>query len=260
MEIIDTHCHLDIEAFDHDRDDVLQRCALAGVRRIIVPGIIARTWDTLLYTCMKTPGLYPCIGLHPVYLADHCLADLDKMASVIEEKNPLAVGEIGLDYYITSLDRIEQQNLFEQQLEIAQHYKLPVILHVRKSHDAILSTLRRIRVVGGICHAFNGSQQQASQYIELGFKLGFGGMITYQKSQKLRRLAKDLPLESLVLETDAPDMSGAMHHGERNSPEYLPEYLAELAILRGMSLEELALQTTRNAETVFDFSGSQWSA
>ena len=146
------------------------------------------------------------------------------------------------------------QTFFEAQLALAQSFSLPVLLHVRKSHDVILSTLRRIPVVGGICHAFNGSMEQAQQYLEMGFKLGFGGMLTYERSHKLQRLAKQLPIDAIVLETDAPDMTVASHHGGRNSPEYLSECLTALAQIRNEKVDYIAEQTTANAKAVLSFS------
>jgi TatD DNase family protein len=253
MRLIDTHCHIDVAAFDEDREAVLAHCRQQGISRIIVPGIHAAGWDHLDRVCQSYPGLYPAYGLHPVYLDEHKAADIDRLAIRLQERRPVAVGEIGLDYFLTELDRQRQQALFEAQLELALAAQLPVILHVRKSHDVVLSTLRRIPVRGGICHAFNGSLQQAQQFIDLGFKLGFGGMLTYERSHKLRRLAQQLPLESIVLETDAPDMTVQSHHGERNSPEYLPECLAALATARGEAEEVVAAQTTANAEALFSF-------
>ena len=162
----------------------------------------------------------------------------------------MAIGEIGLDFYVEGLDHERQQQLFESQLAVASAAGLPVILHVRKAHDQVLATLRRIPVRGGICHAFNGSLQQASHYSELGFRLGFGGMLTFERSTRLRALAKALPLDSIVLETDAPDMTVFQHHGERNSPEYLPYCLAALAEVRDEAPEELARVITANTREV----------
>lgn len=250
MDLIDTHCHLDDARFDADRPGVLARCSQAGVRRIVVPGVTASGWDTLLRLCRNEKDLYPALGLHPMYLQQHRAGDVQRLAEQIELQRPLAVGEIGLDYYIETPDRARQESLLREQLEIARDAKLPVLLHCRKAHDRILKALREVPVPGGIAHAFNGSLQQAHQYIDLGFKLGFGGMLTYERSSKLRKLAHELPLEAIVLETDAPDMTVASHHGERNSPEYLPECLAALAEVRDDDPGELARQTTRNAEAV----------
>jgi TatD DNase family protein len=163
----------------------------------------------------------------------------------------IAIGEIGLDHHVAGLDPERQTWLLERQLAIARAAGLPVLLHVRKAHDEMLALLRRQPVpAGGIAHAFNGSLQQARQYLELGFKLGFGGMLTFERSRKLRRLATELPLDALVLETDAPDMTVASHHGERNSPEYLPEVLETLARLRDLEPSEVAGRTTANASEV----------
>lgn len=247
MELIDTHCHLDVAEFDADRDAVLDACRASGVTRIVIPGVTAAGWGNLLALCADHRGLYPALGLHPVYLADHRDDDIEELADWVALHRPVAVGEIGLDYYIDDPDHARQQALFEAQLRVAADAGLPVILHVRKAHDAVLATLRRIRVEGGICHAYNGSLQQAGHYIDLGFKLSFGGMLTYERSSKLRALARALPQEAIVIETDAPDLTVASHRGERNSPAYLPECLAALAAVRGEDPVELAAITTRNA-------------
>jgi TatD DNase family protein len=190
------------------------------------------------------------LGLHPVYLDLHRDSDLRELERAIAEYRPLAVGEIGLDYYLPELDREGQQALFEAQLSIAKSADLPVLLHVRKSHEDVLAILKRIGVKGGIAHAFNGSIQQARQYLDLGFRLGFGGMLTFTRSSRLRRLAAELPGEAIVLETDAPDMTVAAHRGERNSPEYLPDILQALSEVRSESPDVLAALTTANARAV----------
>jgi TatD DNase family protein len=251
MEIIDTHCHLDVAAFNPDRAVVLERARAGGVAGIVVPGIEARGWDNLSAVCATAPDLFPAFGLHPVFAATHSTADLSLLEARLAAQRPVAVGEIGLDFYIKDADRTGQQALFDAQLAMARAAGLPVILHVRKAHDPVLSMLKRIRVTGGTAHAFNGSLQQARQYIELGFKLGFGGMLTYERSVKLRALAQALPLEAIVLETDAPDMVVAQHRGERNSPEYLPDCLAALAALRDEAPATIAARTTANAREVF---------
>lgn len=255
MELIDTHCHLDVAEFDADRDEVIAQCRAAGVTHIVVPAVDAAGWDGLLTLCHRHheedgPHLYPALGLHPVYSDRHRDADLTALARRLAEDHPLAVGEIGLDFYIDGADRARQQAQFEAQLALARDAGLPVLLHVRKAHDQVLACLRRARVPGGIAHAFNGSLQQAQQYLDLGFKLGFGGMLTYPRSRKLREMARTLPAEAIVLETDAPDMTVASHHGERNSPAYLPECLAALAELRDQTPARLAAQTTANARAV----------
>lgn len=250
MDIIDTHCHLDVDNFALDRSLILNAARLAGVAGIIVPGIYADSWQNLLQVCATATDLYPALGLHPLYLRKHDLQQLHWLWQLTVDKSLVAIGEIGLDYWDKNLDREAQQKFFEEQLVIAASAKLPVLLHVRKAHDQVLATLKRIRVVGGIAHAFNGSLVQAHNYLDLGFKLGFGGMLTFARSRKLHDLAKNLPADALVLETDAPDLTVASHQGERNSPAYLPECLLALAQTRNEDLSFVADYTTRNAREV----------
>lgn len=255
MELIDTHCHLDVEEFDADRDAVIERARRAGVRRMVVPAVDAAHWPGLLALCRRLDGLYPALGMHPIYLNRHRPEHLAALAEAVARERPLAVGEIGLDFFIDDPDRDAQRKLLAGQLDIAADAGLPVLLHVRKAHDDVLKLLRQHPVAGGIAHAFNGSEQQAHRYLDLGFRLGFGGMLTYERSRRIRALAASLPLEAIVLETDAPDMTVASHHGERNSPEYLPECLAALAEVRGDDPARLAEQTTANARDVLGLNG-----
>ena len=251
MHLIDTHCHLDVAEFDADRAAVLARSRAAGVTEQVIPAIHQPGWEALVALCRREVGLQPALGMHPIYLEVHRPEHLDELATRVAAERPLAIGEIGLDYFVDGLDREVQQALFEAQLRIAAKADLPVLLHVRKAHDQVLATLRRLRFAcGGIAHAFSGSAQQAQQYLDLGFKLGFGGTLTYDRALRIRALARELPLTAMVLETDAPDIPLASHRGERNSPEYLPEVLAALAALRGEPLEQVAAQTTANARAV----------
>ncbi|MGE5152675.1 MAG: TatD family hydrolase [Bdellovibrio bacteriovorus] len=260
MELIDTHCHLDVAEFDPDRDAVLARARAAGVVAVVIPAIHRAGWPWLLQYCASQPGLHPALGLHPVYLDAHGADDVRALESAIAERRPLAVGEIGLDYFVRDLDRKRQQDLFESQLAIARAADLPVLLHVRRAHEQALATLRRARVRGGIAHAFSGGIEEARRYLDLGFKLGFGGMLTFERSNRLRRLAAALPVESLVLETDAPDLTVAAHRGGRNSPEYLPDVLAALAEVRQADPAELAAITTTNARAVLGLPrGEAWT-
>lgn len=252
INLFDTHCHLDVEEFNADRDAVLARARTQGVSQMLVPAVNRQGWRFLMDYCRAHQGLYPALGLHPIYLDQHTDANIADLAEWIEKEKPAAVGEIGLDYFVATLDRNRQQQIFEAQLCVARDAGLPVVLHVRKSHDQVLQTLKRIKVCGGFSHAFNGSEQQAKQYTELGFKLGFGGMLTYERSSKLRKLAKNIPLENIVLETDAPDMTVSAHRGERNSPEYLPDCLQALAEVKEMDPQYVAEMTTRNALSVLN--------
>lgn len=252
MDLIDSHCHIDVADFDADREEVLSRCHQLGIQRLIVPGIDVAGWDKLLLLCDNQQGLYPALGLHPVYIEQHLPGDVDRLEAKLAITDVVAVGEIGLDFYLKELDRDKQQQLFEAQLAIAENLDLPVILHVRKAHEEILASLKKFKVKGGVSHAFNGSLPQAQRYIDMGFKLGFGGTMTYEGSRNIHELARQLPLEAIVLETDAPDMVVASHRGERNSPEYLIEALHALARLREEDVNVIAAQTTANTCAVFD--------
>ncbi len=251
MKLIDTHCHLDFEVFNADREQVLQEARDVGLIGIIVPGTHQQGWENLLSVCVAHDALYPAIGLHPMFLEQHQESDIEKLEHAINDSKPYAIGEIGLDARDSALDMDKQLFYFEQQILLAKKKELPVILHILKTHDQALKILRNNPVCGGTVHAFNGSLQQAEQYIELGFKLGFGGMLTYERSSKLRKLAAELPLESIVLETDAPDMTVLQHQYERNSPVYLPYCLQALAEVRNEAPDFIAAQTTENAISVF---------
>jgi len=257
MELIDTHCHLDLEKHFQQFDSALAAARAAGVGKIVLPGVTQAGWGRLMDLCKQEHGLYGAPGLHPLYLSHHLLPhhleELEKLVTGNNINGPVAIGEIGLDYYAESVDRTAQQQLFEQQLAIATTAGLPVLLHVRKAHDQVLATLRRKHFPhGGIVHAFNGSFQQACHYIKLGFCLGIGGTITYDRAKRIRKVALQLPRESLVLETDAPDIPLANHRGESNHPKYLPEVLEALAALREEPVEFTASYTSANAKRILD--------
>lgn len=247
MSLIDTHCHLDLADFDADRAQVLADARAAGVTSIVVPGIDAAGWEKLLQLCDGDRELYPALGLHPVFLERHHDSDVAALERRLDESQPVAVGEIGLDFYAKDADCERQLELCAAQLAVARDAGLPVLLHVRKAHDQMLQLLCDTRVIGGIAHAFSGSLQQARQYLELGFCLGFGGMLTFERSSRLRRLARELPLDAIVLETDAPDLTVASHQYQRNSPAYLPEVLSALSEVREEDPGMIAERTTANA-------------
>ena len=251
MTLIDSHCHLDFQAFDADRENVLSNCQLHGIEHIIIPGVTAETWQPLIALCENNNMLHFALGMHPIFLAQHKTEHLKNLDKLLEHDSVVAVGEIGLDFFIKEIDQKQQIEFFETQLILAKKHGLPVILHVRKAHDQTIALLKKHSINAGIVHAFNGSIQQAHHYIELGFKLGFGGMLTYERSRKLRQLVKDLPLESIVLETDSPDMTVEQHRGNRNSPEYLPLILDALASIRQQDKNQIAAVTTQNTKTIF---------
>jgi len=251
MKLIDTHCHLDDTIFDSDRDKILQHCSQLGINKIILPATKAKCWHKTIQISENYKETYLTLGLHPLFISEHINADLDRLKESIVAHKPVAVGEIGLDFFIKNTDKTRQTDFFVQQLDIAQEHKLPVVLHVRKAHDEILKLLKEFNISGGSCHAFNGTLDQAKRYIDLGFKLGFGGTMTYPNARKIHQLAKDIAIEHILLETDAPDMTGHAHKGERNSPEYLVDALNSLAEIKSMDVETIADQTTKNAEALF---------
>jgi TatD DNase family protein len=254
--LIDTHLHLDAAEFDPDRLTVLERARAAGVGHFVVPAVDRAGFNKVLALAEAGFGIFPALGIHPLYVDRAGDDDLVALDALLAQGRAVAVGEIGLDHYdcAPGFDAARQVSFFIAQLELARRYGLPVILHARRAQDAVLVALRRVGlkggVAGGIAHAFNGSAQQAAAFIALGFKLGFGGAMTYTGSRRIRRLAVELPLESIVLETDAPDMPPAWARGARNAPENLVRYAETLAALRGVPVEEIIRVTTANARGV----------
>ena len=247
---IDTHCHLDAAEFEADRDAAAEAARSAGVVTIVVPAVEAANFAAVRDCCRRYPGCRPAYGIHPMFTPQARDEDLQILRDWLEREQPVAVGEIGLDGFVAGLDPERQRHFFVEQLKLAREFDLPVLLHVRRAVDLVLRELRRYRVRGGIAHAFNGSRQQADAFIELGFKLGFGGAMTWTRATRLRELAAGLPLEAIVLETDAPDIPPSFIGGARNAPAYLPRIAETLAELRGETLAEIAEITTKNAENI----------
>ena len=248
--LIDTHLHLDAAEFDTDRAALLVQARAAGIGGVVVPAVDRAGFARVLALAETTSGVFPALGIHPLYVGHADEADLDALDVLLAQGQAVAVGEIGLDHHVPGFDAVRQEAFFTAQLRLARRHGLPVILHVRRAQDTVLAALRRTRVTGGIAHAFNGSFQQAAAFIELGFKLGFGGAMTFDGSQRIRRLATELPLDAIVLETDAPDIPPAWAHGGRNVPENLLRIARVLAELRGLSFEDIVRATTGNARAV----------
>ena len=256
MFLIDTHCHLDILEFRANFKHILNAARLAGVQYFVLPGVTRSGWAGIFDLCRQETGLFSAPGLHPMYLAHHTPDHLDELKKTIIEYMPVALGEIGLDYFVKDLNKEIQQELFESQLDIARDAHLPVLLHVRKAYDQVLATLRRKHFKnGGIVHAFSGSFQQAQQFIKLGFGIGVCGTITYDRATKIRRNCAELPQEWLVLETDAPDIIVSQRRNEENNlPEYLYYVLEALARIRDEPIAETAQYTTNNAKRILRLS------
>ena len=266
--LVDTHCHLDAAEFDGDRAEVAKAAAHAGVGLIVVPSVERANFGAVASVCRDYSACLAAYGIHPMYVDHAREADLDVLRETVLREHPLAVGEIGLDRFVEPRDDARQEFYFNAQLQIARDAGLPVLLHVRRAIDPVLKQLRRCRVSGGIAHAFNGSRQQAAEFIKLGFKLGFGGAMTFPRATSIRELATTLPLDAMVLETDAPDMApewlvpdlagGASDAAggrrravaPRNTPDQLPRIAHALAILRGIAVQAVAEATTANAAAV----------
>ncbi len=248
--MIDTHCHLDAAEFDADRDAVAAAALAADVKLMVVPAVERANFAAVAALCRELPGCVPAFGIHPLFVDRASESDLDALHQALRDNPAVAVGEIGLDFFVAERNETRQTAFFVAQLRIAREFGLPVLLHVRRAVDAVLRELRRSNVVGGIAHAFNGSRVQAEAFIELGFKLGFGGAMTHLRATRIRALAATLPLDSIVLETDAPDIPPAWLNGGRNAPGELPKIAATLAELRGITPAEVATATAANARAV----------
>lgn len=244
--LIDTHCHLDAPEFAADQAAVLARAAAAGVKTIVVPAVARSHFAAVESLCRESPLCRPAYGIHPLYEAEADATDFPTLRTYLS-KGAVAVGEIGLDYFVEPRNTERQRNLFIEQLKIAREFDLPVILHVRRAVDPVLKELRKYRVKGGIAHAFNGSYQQAKILIDMGFALGFGGAMTFERALHIRRLAEQLPLDCLVLETDAPDIAPAWRWKQRNEPGELPGIASVLAALRHQEVAEVVQATGNNA-------------
>ncbi|UQV48142.1 TatD family hydrolase [Janthinobacterium lividum] len=255
---IDTHCHLDAHEFGSESLQVAARAQQQGVGMIVIPAVERANFAIVRELAAAAPNACYALGIHPIYVPhateDDLIALREAVQAAMADPRFVAIGEIGLDFFIPMLCepamRVKQEHFLREQLKIARDFDLPVLTHVRRSQDIVLKHARQIRPNGGIAHAFNGSFQQAQGYVDLGFKLGFGGAMTFIRALQIRRMATELPLASIVLETDAPDISPAWIHPGRNSPEELPRIGAVLAELRGLELADVAAQTSANARAV----------
>jgi TatD DNase family protein len=264
MTWIDSHCHLDALEFAPDRDAVRQAARDVGVLTCVIPAVEAANFDAVRLLAHRHGDIY-ALGIHPMYTPQALESDLHLLSDALQQHQAdprlVAVGEIGLDGFVPGLDMARQQYFYKAQLKLARQFDLPVIVHVRRSADVLLQGLRQTPVKGGIAHAFNGSLQQAQQFIAMGFKLGFGGALTFERALQLRLLATQLPLDALVLETDAPDIpphwlyvtaeqrASGVPQG-RNTPDQIPRIAQVLADLRGISLEEVQQATSANVREV----------
>lgn len=251
LDLFDSHSHLDAPEFEHDRSAVVSRAQAQGVKQQLLPAVEFSSWPNLKDVCARYSGLYPAYGLHPMYLASHRPEHISALRTWIEQEKPNAVGECGLDFFVEGLDGELQRFYFIEQLKLAREFELPVVIHARRAVDEVIASIRKIGSLEGVIHSYSGSEEQARQLFNLGFSLGIGGPITYDRAQRLRRLVTSMPIEFLLLETDSPDQPNADYRGQRNEPARMIDVLSVVAKLRGQTEQEIAKATTVNAETLF---------
>ncbi|MGH8216013.1 MAG: TatD family hydrolase [Rhodanobacteraceae bacterium] len=248
--LFDSHVHLDAAEFELDRPQVLARARAAGVLECLVPAVTAAGWPKLHDLCTSDAALHPAYGLHPCFLSQHAEGDLDRLEGWLREHPAAAVGECGLDRSEADFER--QLRLLQGHFELARRFDLPLVLHARRAFTQVIEALRAFgQPLRGVVHSFSGSLEQARELARLGFSMGIGGPVTYDRARRLRRTVASLPIEWLLLETDAPDQPDAGHRGQRNEPAYLTEVLACVAALRHEDSDEIARATTNNARRLF---------
>ena len=255
LTLFDSHSHLDAPEFDADRASVIDRALQSGVARQLVPAVDQASWPKLRDVCAGQPGLYPAYGLHPMYLSQHRPEHLLQLREWIERERPRAIGECGLDFFVDGLDPQAQQHFFDGQLRLAREHTLPLIVHARRSVDAVIASIKRVGGLRGVVHSFSGSAEQARQLAQLGFMIGLGGPVTYERANRLRKLAASVPIETLLLETDAPDQPDTGIRGQRNEPARLLHVSQIIAELRNEDPAMVAAATTANAERLFGLPG-----
>jgi len=252
LPLIDSHCHLDAPEFDVDRDAVVARARAAGVTIQVIPAIRAADWPGLAELCAREHGLHAAYGLHPLLLAEHREAHLPLLREHLARSQAAAVGECGLDFFVEGLDPELQRLFFRGQLAIAHELGLPVIVHARRAVEEVVHTLRAFDGLLGVVHSYSGSEEQAQQLWKLGFMLGIGGPVSYSRAHRLRRVVSAMPLEFLLLESDAPDQPLAEQRGQRNEPACITGVLDAIAALRPESRDVIAAATTANAQRLFN--------
>lgn len=251
FDLFDSHSHLDAPEFEHDRSEVVSRAQAVGVKQQLLPAVEHAGWSHLKDVCNQYTGLYPAYGLHPMFLNSHRPEHIPALRLWIENEKPNAVGECGLDFFIEGLDAEQQRFYFIEQLKLAREFELPVVVHARRAVDEVIASIKKIGVSSGVIHSYSGSEEQARQLFNLGFSLGIGGPITYDRAQRLRRLVSTMPIEFLLLETDSPDQPNSDYRGKRNEPARIVDVARIVAQLRNMAEAELASVTTANAEALF---------
>lgn len=249
--LIDCHCHLDFDAFDEDRNEIVARAKNNGITDIIIPAVSSNSWSTIKSICSSTPHIHPCYGLHPYLAGQHTDDDISNLIQWINQNHCVAIGECGLDYRKDQAEKETQMKFFELQLDIAIDTNLPVVIHSVRATEDIIKVVLNKPGLRGMIHSYSGSYEQAISLIEAGFYISLGGTVSYEHAKKVRSVASKIPASSLLLETDAPDQPDAEHTGQRNEPSYLINVLECLSELRDESKKEIAEQTSINARKLF---------
>jgi len=253
MRLIDSHCHLDDDRFDADRDQVVERARRAGIDSIVLPATTANRWTKVKQIAEAYSDIYPAYGLHPMFIEQHQVQHLRELDEWLEREKPIAVGECGLDFFHSRVDEKWQLQLFSEQLQMAKNHHLPVIVHVRKAMDQVISLLRKNQPLSGVIHSFAGSLQQAQQLVELKFRLGIAATVDFERAKKLRDVVAKIDEKGLLLESDAPDQPGINHRGELNEPAFVVEHFKTMARLRNTSEDQLREVLNKNTRSLFKF-------
>jgi len=251
MTLIDSHCHLDDDRFDGDRDDVIQRALNQGIEQFIIPATTANRWSKVKSVSQQYKGVYASYGLHPMFMQNHQPDDVAALDAWLDIEEAVAVGECGLDFYQGNSEEKQQLDLFRGQLKVAINHHKPVIIHARKALDLILREIRNSGIERGVIHSFSGSLQQAEQLVDLGFKLGIAATVSFERAKKLRSIISTIDINALLIESDAPDQSGAVHKGLRNEPAFIIDHLLVMAELTDMPVAEVSRRLTQNCQQLF---------
>jgi len=249
--LIDSHCHLDFEIFDGDRQQILQRAIENNISDIVIPGTEKRYWQRINKLCASHKNLHACYGLHPYWINNHTQQDLAQLEKYIGTHMPVGLGECGLDFRRQQIDKKTQLIFFEAQLAIAENQQLPVVIHSVKASEVVIQSIKKFKKLSGMIHSYSGSFEQAKQLIDLNFFISISGSVTYDNAKKIKTVVKKLPLTSLLLETDAPDQSDQNNADKRNEPAYLVNTLNVISVLRNEQPDIIARQTTLNAKKLF---------
>ncbi len=255
MLLIDTHCHLDFHQFNDDRAAVIERAREAGVTRMIIPAVDLHNCHDVIRVAEQFEGVYCAVGVHPNSTAGWESRDIDELRGFADHPKVVSIGEIGLDYHWDKSPKEMQFKAFIDQMQLAHELDLPIIIHNREASLDVIRLLSESPLVGkwnaGVMHSFSAPRPIARQALDLGFHLGFTGPLTFKKAQALRDISADIPLDRILLETDAPFLTPEPKRGKRNEPSYVPHIAAKLADVRGISVEDVATATTANAVRLF---------